>query len=87
MEKELYLLCGTALGALVTLLTTMINTRSQRQIAQNTHEHQYRLEAQKLEYQQWKEHAEFIRQRLEEAYQILSKGLKNNYVSQEVGGE
>ena len=88
MEKELYLLFGTALGALVTLLTTMINTRSQRKIAQNTHEHQYRLEAQKLEYQQWKEHAEFIRQRIEEAYQILSKiGMESSMTGQVITEE
>jgi hypothetical protein len=90
MEKELYLLLGTVLGALVTLCGTIVTTRSQRKLAQESHEHQYRIETQKLEYQQRKENIEFVREKLEDVHRILSKiGMENSltgsYITREIG--
>jgi hypothetical protein len=78
MEKELFLLIGTAFGALVAVITSLINNRSQLQLARENHEHQYSLEAQKLEYQQQKDHSERMRGMLEDTYRILLKITLDN---------
>ena len=69
---------------------TIVTTRSQRKLAQESHEHQYRIETQKLEYQQRKEDIEFIRKKLEDVHLILSKiGMENSltgsYITREIG--
>jgi hypothetical protein len=82
IPKEAYLLIGTVLGAFVTLITGIINTRGQLKVARPNHEHLYHLETQKLEYQQQaeaqklayqerKERIAWLQERLEEAEQIL----------------
>jgi hypothetical protein len=94
MPKELYLLIGTVLGAFVSLIagmiTGIINTRGQLRLARANHEHQYRLETQKLEYEQEKESFQWLRERLEEADQIVLKiamqhSLTGSDITREVG--
>jgi uncharacterized membrane protein YgaE (UPF0421/DUF939 family) len=88
MPKELYLFIGTILGALVSLLTVMINNRSQLKLARANHEHQYRIETQKLEYEQQKESFEWLREKLEEAEQIILKiGMQNSVTVSDITRE
>jgi hypothetical protein len=73
LPKELYLLVGTIVGALVSLLTVMLTTRGQLRLARENHEHQARLETQKLDYQARKEEFEHLRSKIEEAELIVLK--------------
>jgi hypothetical protein len=88
MPKELYLFIGTILGALVSLLTVMINNRGQLKLARANHEHQYRIETQKLEYEQQKESFEWLREKLEEAEQIILRiGMQNSLTISDITRE
>jgi hypothetical protein len=85
LPKELYLLVGTILGALVSLLTAMIATRGQLRLARANHEHQERLETQKLDYQARKEELEHLRSKIEEAEQIVFRiGVMNSPTNSDI---
>jgi hypothetical protein len=77
MEKEAYILLGTIFGAIVGAGTTTVaawmKSRSDLKLAQANHEHQARLEGQKLAHQQQQESRERHRGKCEEAHQLLSK--------------
>jgi hypothetical protein len=62
MEAAVVGFIGTVLGALLSLVTGWMNNK-----------HQYRMEGQKLADQQQKERRKQLREKLEEAHQLLSK--------------
>ena len=85
LPKELYLLVGTILGALVSLLTAMLTTRGQLTLARENYAHQQRLETQKLDYQARKEEFENLRSKIEEAELIVFKiSMMNSPTSSDI---
>jgi hypothetical protein len=77
MEKEAYLLISTIFGAIVGACTTTfaawMKSPSDLKLAQANHEHQARIEGQKLAHQQHQESRAQLREKCEEAHQLLSK--------------
>ena len=78
MTKELYLLTGATLGFVGAMITTLINRRTQLKLARETNQHHYQIEVLKVQAQE--EHAAqlYLRDKIEEAHQILSKIAMEN---------
>lgn len=80
VPKEMYLLIGAGLGFVGAVLgfvgamiTTLINRRTQLTLARETHQQQYEVEAMKTQAQADQEAQVYLRGKIEEAHQILSK--------------
>ena len=73
VPKEMYLLIGAGLGFVGAMITTLINRRTQLTLARETHQQQYEVEAMKTQAQADQEAQVYLRGKIEEAHQILSK--------------
>jgi hypothetical protein len=73
IPKEMYLLIGGVLGFVGAMITTLINRRTQLTLARETHQQQYEVETMKAQAQAEQEAQVYLRSKIEEAHQILSK--------------
>src|SRR5215467_3827912 len=77
IPKEMYILIGAVLGAVLgflsAMMTTLINSRTQLKLAREAHRQQYEMEELKAQVQAEHEAQLYLRTKIEEAHQMLSK--------------
>jgi hypothetical protein len=75
----MYLLIGAVLGFFGAMMTTLINRGTQLKLAREAHRQQYEMEALKAQAQAEHEAQLYLRTKIEEAHQMLSKiALENS---------